>query len=89
MKTHEIQGNMTPTGEQRKVAQQKRQLCQFYRQTRKKQYSRLQSAVHQWLERTDRLHHLVRKEQQDGEEALSASLARSPRGDQGTGRASL
>jgi len=66
MKTHEIQGNMTPTGGQREVAQQKRWLCQFYRQARKNQYSRLQRAVHQRLERTEKLHHLVRKEQRDG-----------------------
>jgi hypothetical protein len=64
MKTHET--NITPTSQQRKVAQQKRRLGQFYRQARKKQYSRLQNAVHQRLERTDRLHHLVRKEQHDG-----------------------
>ena len=66
MKSNEIQGHVTPTSDQRKVAQQKRRLCQFYRQARKKQYSRLQSAIHQRLERTDRLHHLVRKEQCDG-----------------------
>jgi hypothetical protein len=44
MKVNDLCG--TPTGGQREVTQQKRRLCQFYRQARKKQYSRLQSAVH-------------------------------------------
>ena len=56
---------MSQTGQQ-EVARQKRLLGQFYRQARKKQYSRLQSAVHLRLERTDRLHRLVREERHDG-----------------------
>ncbi len=66
MKTHDVKGNAIPKRDSQEVAHQKRLLGQFYRQARRKQWSRLQSAVHQRLERTDRLHHLMREGQLDG-----------------------
>ena len=65
MKTHEMQVP-SKRDQQWNVAQQKRLLGQFYCQARRKQWSRLQEAVHGRLAQTDKLHRLMREERHDG-----------------------